>query len=82
MPFTQDGAPIIGKVNCIPGNAFIITGMSSAGMMQGPASGLFLAHLINGNQEAKDLLKPADPDRVIKTIQQPTCGIQSKLAKM
>ena len=39
MPFSPDSYPIIGKVSCLPGQVFIISGMASAGMMKGPGAG-------------------------------------------
>ena len=82
MPFSADGLPIIGQLNSLPGSAYIITGMSSAGMMMGPAAGLYLAHLINGSKEAKELLQAANPDRIIKPLKHPISGIQTQMAKM
>ena len=56
MPFSLDGLPIVGKIGCLPGNAFIITGMGSHGFMQGPGAGLYLANMINGCKIAKEVL--------------------------
>ena len=56
MPFTKDGNPFIGKVGCLPGEIYIVTGLDSAGLMKGPGAGELLAELMTGCQEAKTLL--------------------------
>ena len=39
MPFTPDGAALIGRVNCLKGKVYIISGLASHGMMLGPGAG-------------------------------------------
>jgi len=39
MPFSKDGGLIVGKIDQLPGNAYVISGMASGGMMQGPGAG-------------------------------------------
>jgi len=70
MPFSPDGLPIIGKIDALPGNAFIISGMGSAGMMQGPGGAKYLTDLINGCEKAKTILEPASPARFSNTEMQ------------
>ena len=53
MPFTKDGCPIVGKISCLPGEVYIITGMSSAGLMKGPGAGEMLAEMMTGCQKSK-----------------------------
>lgn len=63
MPFTLDNVPVIGKIDALPGKAYIISGLASGGMMQGPGSGQLLADLILGCPSAAKILAPADPNR-------------------
>ena len=64
MPFTHDNVPLIGKIGAVPGNgAYIISGLASGGMMQGPGAGQLLADLVTGCPKAKEMLSVADPDR-------------------
>ena len=46
MPFSPDGKPITGKIDCVPGNLFINTGLASAGIMKGFGVGQMLAKLM------------------------------------
>jgi glycine/D-amino acid oxidase-like deaminating enzyme len=39
MPFSPDGEPITGKIDCVPGNLYINTGLASAGIMKGFGTG-------------------------------------------
>ena len=66
MPFPADGHALIGKINCIQGEVFIVSGLSSMGMMRGPGAGKLLAEMMNGNSIAKTVLREADPNRCIK----------------
>ena len=68
MPFTKDGSPFIGKISCLPGEVYIISGLDSAGLMKGPGAGELLAELMTGCPETKSLLEPAQPDRLIKRL--------------
>ena len=68
MPFTKDGNPLIGKISHLPGEVYIITGLASAGMMNGPGSGELLAGLMTGDEKSIKLLETANPDRLIKPI--------------
>ena len=68
MPFTRDGRGLIGRLNCLEGQVYIISGLASHGMMQGPGAGKLLAGLMCGDQVAATVLQEADPDRVIKRI--------------
>ena len=63
MPFTADNVPVIGKIDALPGNAYIISGLASGGMMQGPGGGQLLADLITGCPRAAAILTPASPNR-------------------
>ena len=53
MPFTKDGNPLVGKISCLPGEVYIISGMDSSGMMKGPGAGELLAEMMTGCQKAK-----------------------------
>jgi len=66
MPFTPDGRALIGRLNCLKGQVYIISGLASHGMMQGPGAGKLLAGLMCGDQIAAAVLREADPDRAIK----------------
>ena len=46
MPFSPDGQPITGKIDCVPGNLYINTGLASAGIMKGYGVGEYLAKLM------------------------------------
>jgi sarcosine oxidase subunit beta len=66
MPFSPDGRGLIGRLNCLKGQVYIISGLASHGLMQGPGAGKLLAGLMCGDQIAAAVLQEADPDRVIK----------------
>jgi len=68
MPFSKDGSLIVGKIDQLPANAYVISGMASGGMMQGPGAGQLLADMICGCPEAKKTLEPADPNRFFKSL--------------
>ena len=68
MPFTPDGRALIGRLSCLKGQVFIISGLASHGLMQGPGAGKLLAGLMCGDQIAAKVLQEADPNRVIKPI--------------
>ena len=65
MPFSKDGTPIVGKIKCLPGQVYIISGMSSSGMMQGPSLSRYLARIINGSESAEKEIRIMDPNRCI-----------------
>jgi len=56
MPFTEDGEPVIGRLDVGPGPAgpeagggcrcYVVGGLGSSGMMRGPEAGRLLAELI------------------------------------
>jgi len=46
MPFSPDGEPITGKIDCAPGNLYINSGLGSAGIMKGFGVGQMLAKLM------------------------------------
>ena len=60
MPFTSDGLPVIGKLK---DNLFVIGGMASGGMMQGPGAAKLLVQFILGCPKAEAILAGADPNR-------------------
>ena len=66
MPFPADGHALIGKINCLKGEVYILTGLMSMGMMRGPGAAKLLAEMMNGNEIAKEVLRVADPDRCVK----------------
>lgn len=72
MPWSPDGLSIVGKIKCLPGQVYIITGLASHGMMQGPGAAMLLASLMCGNKQADIKLQEADPNRFIK----PSTSIQ------
>ena len=51
MPFSPDGNPLIGKVSLLS-ECYIITGLSSAGIMKGAGAGLLLAQMMLGDSRA------------------------------
>ena len=72
MPFTPDGAPIIGRLDDSESPLYCATGLGGSGFCRGPASGIILAMLINDGRlhahiEDKEgllsLLRHTDPNR-------------------
>ena len=63
MPYSPDEFPIIGKVECLPGEVYISGGLHGEGMSLGPGAGELLARLMTGDKEVKTLLECASPDR-------------------
>jgi len=63
MPFSIDGAPIIGRISLRP-ELFIVSGMSSSGFGRGPMAGKLAADYIRTGQRAP-VLNEADPDRCV-----------------
>ncbi|MCG8415377.1 MAG: FAD-binding oxidoreductase [Pseudomonadales bacterium] len=63
MPFSIDGAPIIGKIS-LRDNLFIVSGLSSSGFGRGPMSGKLAADFIRTGHMTH-VLTEADPDRCV-----------------
>ena len=65
MPFTPDGEIVVGKLktNNLGADAYIISGMASSGIMMGAGTAKYLVDMICGCPKARELLKPADPNR-------------------
>lgn len=63
MPFSIDGAPIIGKISSRE-NLFIVSGLSSSGFGRGPMSGKLAADYIRTGHMTH-VLTEADPDRCV-----------------
>ncbi len=63
MPFSIDGAPIIGKIS-LRDNLFIVSGLSSSGFGRGPMSGKLAADYIRTGHMTH-VLTEADPDRCV-----------------
>ena len=67
MPFSLDGAPIIGRIP-LQENLFIVSGLSSSGFGRGPMAGKLAADLIHtGNMT--HVLAEADPSRCVTELQ-------------
>jgi glycine/D-amino acid oxidase-like deaminating enzyme len=62
-PMTQDGLPLIGKVPGIEG-AYVATGHSVWGVLNGPATGAAMAELILDGAPRHVDLRPFDPGRL------------------
>ncbi|MFN8633540.1 MAG: FAD-dependent oxidoreductase [Chloroflexota bacterium] len=62
-PVTRDGLPLIGKVPGIDG-AFVATGHSVWGVLNGPATGEALAELVVDGAATSTNLRPFDPGRL------------------
>lgn len=62
-PVTRDGLPLIGQVPNIAG-AYVATGHSVWGVLNGPATGEALAELIVDGAAASTDLRPFDPGRL------------------
>ena len=63
MPFSIDGAPLIGKIP-IRDNLFIVSGLASSGFGRGPMAGKLAADYIQSNNMAPALAE-ADPSRCV-----------------
>ena len=66
MPFSLDGAPLIGK---IPGrdNLYIVGGLASSGFGRGPMAGKLLAEFIHSGQRPH-VLSESDPARCVTAM--------------
>lgn len=63
MPFSLDGAPIIGKIP-IRENLFIVSGLSSSGFGRGPMAGKLAADYIHSGHRTQ-VLNESDPARCV-----------------
>ena len=63
MPFSLDGAPLIGKIP-IRDNLFIVSGLASSGFGRGPMAGKLAADYIHSNNMAPALAE-ANPSRCV-----------------
>jgi predicted thioesterase len=68
MPFSMDGAPIIGRVPPRP-NLYIVTGLASSGFGRGPMAGRLLAEYVHTGHRPP-VLSEADPARCV-TVREP-----------
>ena len=63
MPFSTDGAPIIGRIP-LRENLFIVSGLASSGFGRGPMAGKLLADFIHTGHRLQ-VLGEADPGRCV-----------------
>ncbi len=63
MPFSMDGAPIIGRIP-LRENLFIVSGLASSGFGRGPMAGKLLADFIHTGHRPQ-VLAEADPGRCV-----------------
>ena len=63
MPFSMDGAPIIGKIG-LRENLYIVSGLASSGFGRGPMAGKLLADFIHTGHRPQ-VLAEADPGRCV-----------------
>lgn len=70
MAFSRDGVAALGRIESLPGQVFIIGGLGSAGISTGPGAGKLLSDIMVGtaNQKMLQLVKNADPNRLIKSL--------------
>lgn len=66
MPFSLDGAPIIGRIP-LRDKLFIVSGLSSSGFGRGPMAGKLAADYISSGQRAP-VLAEADPARCVTEL--------------
>ncbi len=66
MPFSLDGAPIIGRIP-LRSDLFIVSGLSSSGFGRGPMAGKLAADLIHSG-EMTHVLAEADPARCVTDL--------------
>jgi glycine/D-amino acid oxidase-like deaminating enzyme len=62
LPITSDGLPMIGDVKGVQG-AYVATGHSCWGILNGPATGMAMAELIVDGAASCVDLSPYDPNR-------------------
>jgi sarcosine oxidase, subunit beta len=67
MPFSIDGAPLIGKLPRRP-NAYIVSGLASSGFGRGPMAGKLLADFIHSGH-MHPVLAEADPARCVTEVE-------------
>jgi glycine/D-amino acid oxidase-like deaminating enzyme len=70
MPFTIDGAPLIGKVPGVS-NVYVVSGLGGSGFMRGPMAGKLLGLLIEEDDENGKIaavLQGASPLRFTQTV--------------
>lgn len=63
MPFSLDGAPIIGDVPLLP-NLYIVSGLASSGFGRGPMAGKLLADYIHTGHRPQVLVE-SDPSQCV-----------------
>ena len=63
MPFSLDGAPLIGKIPQRD-NLYIVSGLASSGFGRGPMAGKLLADYIHSGH-CPPVLAEADPARCV-----------------
>ena len=63
MPFSLDGAPIIGKIP-LRDNLFIVSGLASSGFGRGPMAGKLVAEYIHTGHMS-GVLTQSDPARCV-----------------
>ncbi len=66
-PVTEDGIPLIGKVDGVEG-AYVATGHSVWGMLNGPATGEAVTELIVDGRATTVDIAPFDPQRLLPAI--------------
>jgi sarcosine oxidase subunit beta len=67
MPFSLDGAPIIGRIAARE-NLFVVTGLASSGFGRGPMAGRLLAEYVHTGHRPH-VLAEADPARCVRVIE-------------
>ena len=67
MPFSLDGAPIIGKISQRPG-LYIVSGLASSGFGRGPMAGKLVADYIHTGHRPH-VLAEADPARCVTPVE-------------
>jgi len=78
LPYTKDGRALIGRLNCLKGQVYMISGLRSHGMMKGPGAGMLLAGLMCGDKIATAVLSETNPDRCVKL----TTNIMETVSKL
>ena len=67
MPFSLDGAPLIGKIRQ-RGNLYIVSGLASSGFGRGPMAGKLLADYLHTGHP-HPVLAEADPARCVRLVE-------------
>ena len=69
MPFSIDGAPLIGRVPWSRGPPlYVVSGLGASGFMKGPMAGVFCAAMVHLEGAGGCAVKPSNEDRAAQVV--------------